>query len=427
MPVLGGVVLRSQVKIIPAQMRYHQCESRTFPVGVETRRRTKAALEWISSPERNGETYGVAGDQELLFAYPRVLPKDKIPVAKMFGAQPDESLKEDKFERLAESVIKQLMGLGTSTIDAELEIFSLRKMDKARTKVVYYRNVTVLLLEKASGIWCKGCQNIPPLDIRDWSEEKSEKTGKSYPVAVENATVFPVKLHRYLNAVWKRNAEQTGKVKIFEPSDGLRLLLEEQCGDQASHMMECFMQHAQGYFLSLCRATGKHEIAKLTDKAYYPGILGLLLLKSDKEREEYMNESAFLLGRFLRIADEIHRLYCEVVRNKDIPSELCGSSMLVGMMEAPGRTLNQLAMRSAPYVKWARAYHGDEKGGLVHYWMKNWAEVANPLLEKGWPKRLAPDERAQVFLGYLSSFPKNEKPHDNKKTDSGNNLEGGEQ
>lgn len=122
-----------------------------------------------------------------------------------------------------------------------------------------------------------------------------------------------------------------------------------------------------------------------------------------------MKESAFLLGRFLRVADEIHRLYCEVVRKKDLPPELCGSSMLVGMMEAPGMTLSQLAMRAAPYVKWARAYHNDEKGGLVHYWMQQWSEIAEPLLEQGWPKRLDAEERAKLFLGYLSSFPKKAK------------------
>ncbi len=123
-----------------------------------------------------------------------------------------------------------------------------------------------------------------------------------------------------------------------------------------------------------------------------------------------MNESAFLLGRCLRVADEVHRLYCEVVRNKDLPPELCGSALLVSMMESPGMTLSQLAMRSAPYVKWARAFHDDQKGGLVHYWMRQWSEIADPLLEKGWPNRLGPEERAHVFLGYLSSFPKKENP-----------------
>lgn len=415
LPFLGGVILRSQAKTIPAQNRYHQCESNTFPVGEETRKRVKAALEWISNKERDGETYGVAGDQELLFAYPRVLPKDKIPFVKMFGAQPDDGLRAEKFESLAKSVIEQLKGLGRGAAEAELEIFALRKMDKARTKVVYYRNATVASLETASKAWHEGCRNIPSLDIRDWSEKKDEQTGKSSPVFMEGETVFPVKLHRSLNTVWKRNGEQAGKVRIFEPADGLRLLLEEPCRALAVHMMERFMQHAQGYFLLLCHSTGRREIAKkLPDKVYYPGILGLLLFKSGEKKESFMKEGAFLLGRFLRVADEIHRLYCEVVRKKDLPPELCGSAMLVSMMEAPGMTLSQLAMRSAPYVKWARACHDEEKGGLVHYWLHQWSEIADPLLENGWPKRLTEEERAQVFLGYLSSFPKSEKPSGSK-------------
>lgn len=427
LPILGGVILRSQVKAVPAQSRYDLCESQTFHVGSESRKRTKRALEWLSDADRNGETYGVAGDKELLFAYPCILPKDKIPLAKLFGAQKDDSYqKEDKFERLAKSVIEQLKGQGKETSNAQLEIFSLRKMDKARTKVVYYRNATVESLEASSAEWHVGCQNIPTLDVRDWSEEKNEKTGKSHPVVVDNVTVFPIKLYRYLNTVWKRDGEQAGKVKIFDPTDGLRLLLDQQNEGLAAHMIERFMQQAQGYFLTLCRSTGEHEIASLPDKKIYPGILGLLLYKLGKKKEVFMKESAFLLGRCLRITDEIHRLYCEVVRKKDMPPELCGSSLLVSMMESPVTTLSQLAMRSAPYIKWARG--GGEKGDkgkLVGYWLKQYQEIADQLHPLTWPKRLVPEERAQLFLGYLASFPKSEKPNENQ-TDSDNTTKQGE-
>ncbi len=436
LPFLGGVKLRSQVKAIPAQMRYDRCESITFPTGLETRKRAKAALEWLAprTGERDGETYGKADEKELLFAYPKALPKSSIPITKMLGAQTNEILQQERFEKLAKTVIEQLEGLGQAAADAELEIFSLRKADatSARTKVVYYRNATVETLEAASLAWHEGCQNIPLLDVWDWSEEKNEKTGKSYPVQVDSATVFPIKLHRFLNAVWKRDGTRADagktKVSIFQPTDGLRLLLEKPCDALAAHMMERFMQHAQGYFLTLCRSVGKGEVAKLPNKMYYPGILGLLLFKSGKRKEAYMNESAVQLGRCLRVADELHRLYCEVVRKKELPPELCGSSLLVGMMESPGMTLNQLAMRSAPYVKWARGgsdksvegKKGEKinKGGLVWYWLKQWSEIAEPLLAKGWPKRLTPDERAQVFLGYLSSFPKKENPEDVETTNT---------
>ncbi len=434
LPLLGNIKLRSQVKAIPAQKRYDCCESITFPTGVESRKRTKRALEWLSHPERNGDTYGVAGDKELLFAYPLVLPKDKIPLAKLFGAQKDDTYqKEDKFERLAKSVIEQLKGRGKEVSDTLLEIFSLRKMDKARTKVVYYRNITVASLEKASAAWHEGCQNIPKLDVMDWSVDKNEKTGKSYSIPVDGLTAFPVKLHAYLNTVWKRDGkernkgEQAGKTKIFQPADGLRLLLDTQISGLSAHMMEGFMQHARGYFVTLCRSTGKHEIASLPDKKMYPGILGLLLYKLAKSKEDFMKESAFLLGRCLRITDEIHRLYCEVVRKKDLPPELCGSSLLVSMMESPVTTLSQLAMRSAPYIKWARG-GGDkgDKSGLVWYWLKQWEAIAYQLHTQTWPKRLIPEERAQMFLGYLASFPKSEKPNDNQAHSDNTTKQGDE-
>jgi hypothetical protein len=412
-PFLAGVILRSQVAAVPAQSRYHLCESDTFPVGSQTRKQIKAALEWISSSDRYGDTFGVAGDKELLFAFPSKLPASKVPIASLFGVrgqQVDATLNMEKFERLAQTVISQLKGTGKAATEAtELNIFSLRKMDKARTKVVYYRNITIDSLEEASKDWHEGFQNVPVLDIRDWSVTKNDK-GKNFPVFVETLTLFPLELHNILNTVWTfdKDAPRQSKVKIFTPSVGLRLLLDSPDVASVTHVAERFLSHAQTYFVTLCRAKGKNEVAKLPDKNLYPGILGLLLYKLGKNKETYMNESAYQLGRFLRVADEIHRLYCEIVRKKDLPPELCGSSLLTSMLEAPARTIDQLAMRAAPYVKWAKAFHDSDKAGLVHYWMHQWSQIADTLHEVKWPSRPTPEERAQIFLGYLSSFKKAE-------------------
>lgn len=431
LPSLGGVKIRSQVKEVPAQSRYDFCEAQTFHVGIETRKRTKRALEWLAAKDHAGKTYGIAGDKELLFAYPHILPVKQISFTKMFGAQQDDSyLDEDTFERLAASVIAQLKGAGKECAKTELEIFSLRKMDKARTKVVYYRNVTVTSLEQASTAWHAGCQNIPELAALDWSKDKSEKTKKSYPVSVDGKTVFPIKLYRYLNAIWKHDGQRadTGKSKvtIFTPTDGLRLLLDKPNSALAAHMLSHFIRHAQGYFLTLCRGAGENEVTSLPDKEYYLGILGLLLFNLGNKKEDFMKESAFLLGRCLRVTDEIHRLYCEIVRKRELPPQLCGSSLLVGMMESPSTTLSQLAMRSAPYVKWARVCRDDEKASLVHYWLKQWSTIADQLHTMEWPKRLSPEERAQLFLGYLASFPKSEKQTNTGQLDSNTNKNQGD-
>ena len=212
LPALGGVKLRSQVKEVPTQARYAVCEAKTFHVGSKSRKRTKRALEWLK--DHDGRTYGIAGEKELLFAYPSVLPKKQVPLIKMLGAQQDNSYQdEDSFKRLAESVIQQLKGSGAGIAKAELQIFSLRKMDTARTKVIYYRNITVASLELASMSWHEGCQNIPALSVQDCSKEKNEKTGKSFPVSVEGKTIFPMKLYRYLNAIWKQDGTRADSGK----------------------------------------------------------------------------------------------------------------------------------------------------------------------------------------------------------------------
>ncbi|NLG01958.1 MAG: hypothetical protein GX565_17665 [Lentisphaerae bacterium] len=427
--LLGQIKIRSLNKDIPAQGRYHIIGSATFPVGNTSRERTQSALEWISALENEGATFGIAGDNELLFAYPTELPPDSLPqLATLLGVQRKDVLEEQKFKVLAESVIVQLKGTGEATKNSDLEIFSLRKMDKARTKVVYYHNTTVASIEAASRMWDAGFKNIPPLDVRTWGAGKNEK-GKPFSIPVEPQTLFPVRLHKILNVVWtlSRNEVKQSKVNLFEPSTGLRLLLDSPEVAQTTYVTERFLAHSQTYFIALCRAKGRNEIADrkdLPNLETYPGVLGMLLYKLGKTKESYMNESAFQLGRFLRIADEIHRLYCEVVRPNDKLPELCGSSLLSPMLESPLRAFNQLTIRVTPYLKWVKRFHGEEKSGLAHYWVHQWATIADALHKTNWPVRPSPEERAQIFLGYLSSFPESEKPETSTETTE---LEGTQQ
>ena len=417
LPGLGGVKLRSQVKEVPAQIRYGFCEAQTFGIGDESRKRTKRALEWLSKPERDGHTYGRSDDKEIIFAYPVELPKDSIPqLTMMLGAQRDDVLAEQKFTKLSESVIRHLKGLGGTARNDLIEIFSLRKMDKARTKVVYYRNTSITMLETASREWQDGCKNIPSLDIKDWSA-KDEKTKKAKPEHVFSEIIFPLKIYRYLNTVWKQTGEQAGTTKIFTPTDGLCLLLDTGAQSLPTNMLGRFNQNAIGYFLNLCYCKGRDEVSKVTNKNFYPSILGLLLYKLGHKKDFYMNETAFLLGRFLRVADELHKLYCVNVRKNDLPPELCGSSLLVAMQENPVMTLAQLCQRSAPYTKWAKSYQNKENAGLVHYWLNIWGDIAVQLHNVDKPQRLDHAQRAEVFLGYLASFPKKNENDDTDSTD----------
>ena len=124
----------------------------------------------------------------------------------------------------------------------------------------------------------------------------------------------------------------------------------------------------------------------------------------------------YQLGRFLRVADELHRLYCQVERKRQYPPELCGSSMLCAMAESPARTMDQLLQRASPYIKWAKSPRPkfddetqEEMNGLVIYLLRKLEQIVEALgAASEWPAWLSPTERAELFLGFLAAFPKSD-------------------
>ena len=108
-----------------------------------------------------------------------------------------------------------------------------------------------------------------------------------------------------------------------------------------------------------------------------------------------MNESTYQLGRFLRVADEIHRLYCEIVRNKSLPPELCGSSLLTSMLESPARTFHQLAMHPL------HTSNGQRRSIAMKSWARplldaTWSQIADALTKSNGRPSYA-EERAKFF------------------------------
>lgn len=56
-------------------------------------------------------------------------------------------------------------------------------------------------------------------------------------------------------------------------------------------------------------------------------LLGLFLDRMRIRKEDYMENLPYLYGQLLKAADELHELYCDVVRDGQKPQELVGSSM----------------------------------------------------------------------------------------------------
>jgi hypothetical protein len=400
LPVLGGVKLRAMYKGWPCQYRYGTIEAASFRVGQESRRRMKGALEWLGNPEREGLTWGRVDGKELLFAYPYIIPPTPLKIAGCLGANKTND-RTARFEEYAREVITGLRGLAKPMKEIELQIFSLRKMDKARTKVVFHRNYTAQRMADAAAEWQDGCYNIPNIIWHVWGEEKG-KWIESQPDAP-----FPLQISGCLNQVWKLDGSTNKAVSAISLTVGIELLLDEQASIRLiPHLLTVTLQNGKGLLLAMGNLMHKSEVITTKNeidrqKQWLPAIVGLLLYKLGIRKENYMNNAPYLVGNMFKVSDDLHALYCKEVRSNKMPPQLLGNALMVAALESPEQALAQLALRIVPYLGWAKT-NNTESAGLSRHFLKGFSEIEAKLKEQTLPQRLNNADRAQLLLGYLA-------------------------
>ena len=135
-----------------------------------------------------------------------------------------------------------------------------------------------------------------------------------------------------------------------------------------------------------------------------------------------MEKLPYLYGQLLKVSDELHLLYCKVVRKESYPTQFAGSAVYQAAIETPVRTLNMLGQRMRPYIVWARTYAvGKNVESGKESWRAKWLLSLYESLAEKLSEKLLEDTRfsdfdkAQFFLGYLAEFPKTEKKTDVNK------------
>jgi hypothetical protein len=406
LPIIADVSLRAMNSESSCQYRYGTIDADSFPIGQESRKQAKGALEWLGDELREGETWGRADTKELIFAYPSILPTVSLKLASCFGAKKADDT-EDRFANAAMNVIKSLQGISKDLNALELRVFSLKKMDKARTKVVFYRNYSAQRLVEAARDWEIGCTNIPSINIKTWGEEKGKID------IIQPLVPFPLQIGKCVNRVWKQDGTTECEAPVIAQTKGIELLLDQQPARFVPYLMSVLLRNSQGLFLSLGNMNHKGEVVSFKNyndihKKLAPSILGLLLFKLGIRKEEYMSNAPFLVGQMLKLADELHALYCKEVRDDKMPPQLIGNTLMTAALDAPTQALAQLALRLKPYYGWARTHQGNS-GALAGYFIGLYGDVAFRLSKYELPIRFNDAERAQVLLGYLAANPKKEK------------------
>lgn len=407
LPILGGVKLRAMFSEIPCQYRYGTIDAESYPIGAGSRKLAKGALEWLKDESREGHTWGRVDGREVLFAYPSAKIKQPIKLASCFGARKQDDT-EARFARYAEDVVNCLKGISPSLKDIELRVFSLRKMDKARTKIVFHRNYSAQRLADAAKEWQEGCANIPEVRIKSWGEEKGKM------VLIRSETPFPLEVSDCLNRVWRMDGTIGDDANTIPKSSGIELLLEESVGMRlVPHLLTVALQNGKALFFSLGHALHRNEVLNLGGlnkyKQLMPAILGLLLLKLGITKETYMNDLPYLVGRMLKFADELHALYCKEVRGGSLPPQLLGNALMATSLDSPTQALAQLALRIAPYLGWART-NSTASAGLSRYFLKEIGLIGEKLEGLDFPARFDDAARAQLLLGYVSGNAQAEDP-----------------
>ena len=415
MPSLAGVKLRSMFKDVPCQKRYGCFAGDSFPISMRNRADTKAALEYLFSPANRGITWETFGDKEIVFAYPSKLDKRSATLDWLTCIAPrvDDSEQQERFELRAEDFIRAFNALSPQHKPDTIRVFSLRKMDNARTKVVFTHNMTPVAYIDCAEEWQKGCANIPEYN------------------RLKPLTPFPAQMATPCNDVWKRNGElaSTGKSRLgrVQYYQGIELFLGSEDIQGIVYYLRLLLQNCQGLFIFVGNQRYKKEHIRpfVDDKlSKVVPLLGLFLYKGGHEKEFYMQSAGYLVGQLLKLSDELHAMYCRVKRNGAIPPQLAGNSVFITATETPIKALALLGQRMPPYLAWAGQYSRQKPEGAQEKgkeaWRAGWllrlyGELGAKLeevLEK--TTRFDEFERAQVFLGYLADFPKQQKTSDNE-------------
>ncbi|RJW48698.1 hypothetical protein DXC92_06605 [Clostridiales bacterium TF09-2AC] len=411
------VSLRTMFRGQPCQSRYGRIENATYPISKEMRFKLQSALAWISSAEHKGITWISTDKDEALFAYPETLRKNMYSMVGFCRRQGteeeraesetgDKIRKKAQFESAAEAFISELQKTkqaDTDPMSERIQYFVLRKLDKARTKVVYTYNTTPAEIEHSSERWSLGCQNLPAFLF-----------GKP-------ATLFPLEVSDILNLIWRQDGKASSdKFKPIPRYYGIQLLFGAELPEIRRNLY-VLMNNV----INLAPYLGKAGFARngydgsqvvlLRQTQNTLALTGLLLYQLEIRKEKYMQEFPYLFGQLLKVSDALHEIYCKVMRDNDIPNTLAGSGLYISGAEQPYKTLAVLGQRMNPYIAWAKRYCTEdiqkkgEESWRAGWYLSLYERIATQLYAAwGNQNRFNEEEKAQYFIGYLAAFPAKE-------------------
>jgi hypothetical protein len=396
LPRLGNVKLRSLSAQIPCQSRYGLIEAKACPVGSEIQKDLAATLSWVTQGERESRTWADVSSaggfpwSTLLIAYPSSI-EEQPPSLSGFLAFGNAAKPDATFEQEATPVLDALKGIARRRPHSTIAVFALAKVDTARSKVLYSRQIEVEKLLDAAAQWQTASLNHPPIAIRVFGADQR-------PTWREPLTPFPAQLVRCLNVAWLKGCKVAKVTMGLGLSDGFGLLLDTgpALRQTAAMALRVALDNTTSLLLALGQEQAQNRVLKLPGRdgaasLLLPRVLAILLAKLDTWKEAYMDRNHYLIGRLMSVADRMHMHYCKTVRKGDIPPQLIGNAIMPTALESPVAGLARLADRLPLYQRSAPVWLRREA-----------AEIEASMDKVHLPGRCTDEDKAQMLLGYLA-------------------------
>lgn len=129
-----------------------------------------------------------------------------------------------------------------------------------------------------------------------------------------------------------------------------------------------------------------------------------------------MKEAPFQIGQILALADTLHKDYCIVVRNGQMPNSLMGTSLMRRALDNPAEALADLSERMLEYIRWAKVaqvsqeWPNDDRRRIAineaHKKLRQYQPLAGQLGSLALPSECDNQMKAQLLLGFLATPPK---------------------
>lgn len=411
LPVIGQVYLHSMNENVPCQNRYGLAGPSSIPVGRATATNLAKALKFLTEEDRKGKTWMAIPShkegKDLLIVYLEDKPDSAIKTAMLFAEpEAEASIVEGAYEAAASNVCQALEADQNIPPNSLLRLFVLTKVDPGRVQVAMSTAYTVANVIRGNSNWQAGAKNGPRVVCKMFGK-KGERAYDVVPHCPAPAEVMRVLQCQWINGgTDQRSAPGCRLQEVYE------VFLGEiaQAARRASLLLALSLRRSTPLLIGVGGALRSGEWGPFTEKARrdclaHVSLASILLHKLGKQKETYMEESAFNVGRMLALADTLHKEYCVHVRNKGkphrLPPQLLGNALMPVALENPARSLARLSERLPVYQAWANTAQGGGVG-LAKWTLGQLGQVSSKLSCQEVPERMDDQTKAQLLLGYLA-------------------------